>query len=337
MILFAGIPSEPPLALAIASAERLGVPYVVFNQRHAAFVDMTVDCGRDGARGRIVLDGTTWPLEHFCGIYARLIEASILPEHARRAGVLPDPFVVARAGFLFDLFSDWLEIAPGRIVNVPSAMASNVSKPFQSQLIQRAGFLVPSTLVTNVAADLHAFHRRHGRVIFKSISSVRSIVHEWLPGDAAALGRLSSLPTQFQAFIPGDNVRVHVVGEEVFATRITSDTVDYRYARDEGNSAQMSATTLPPDILRRCLSLAKSLRLPLAGIDLKETPEGAWYCFEVNPSPAYSYFQESSGQAISDALVEYLAGTHQHLKEAHGSSNRKPRGSRGECTVARSG
>jgi hypothetical protein len=31
-------------------------------------------------------------------------------------------------------------------------------------------------------------------------------------------------------------------------------------------------------------------------------------CFEVNPSPAYSYYQELTGAPISDALVRYLAG-----------------------------
>jgi hypothetical protein len=337
MILFAGIPSEPPMALAIESARRMGVAHVVFNQRHAAFVDMTFDQDEGGVRGRIAIDGTTWPLEEFSGIYARLVEASVLPEHTKRAGVLPDPFAVARAAFLFELFGDWLEIAPGRIVNVQSAMASNVSKPFQSQLIQRAGFLVPPTLVTNVAADVREFHRRHSRIIFKSVSSVRSIVREWSPADGGALDRVASLPTQFQAFIPGENVRVHVAGEEVFATRITSDSVDYRYAEEDGHTTQMQPTTLPPHVMQRCRDLARGLRLPLAGIDLKVTPEDAWYCFEVNPSPAYSCFQEHSGQPISDALVRYLANIQSNAKEAHGPGNRKPRRSRREIAVDRAG
>jgi len=50
----------------------------------------------------------------------------------------------------------------------------------------------------------------------------------------------------------------------------------------------------------------RALSLALAGIDLKRTPDGAWYCFEANPSPAYSYYQEATGQPIADALVRLL-------------------------------
>jgi len=51
--------------------------------------------------------------------------------------------------------------------------------------------------------------------------------------DVEHLARLHLLrhsPAQFQAFIPGDNVRVHTVGDQLFATRIHSEAVDYRYA-----------------------------------------------------------------------------------------------------------
>ena len=55
------------------------------------------------------------------------------------------------------------------------------------------------------------FHGAHGRIIYKSCSSVRSIVQEWNPDDPH-IERIRQLPTQFQAFVPGVNVRVHVVG-----------------------------------------------------------------------------------------------------------------------------
>ena len=59
--------------------------------------------------------------------------------------------------------------------------------------------------------------------------AVRSIVREFRPEDESRLGMLAHLPTQFQAFIEGTNIRVHVVGNEVFATEIECDAVDYRY------------------------------------------------------------------------------------------------------------
>ena len=44
--------------------------------------------------------------------------------------------------------------------------------------------------------------------------------------------------------MPGINLRVHVVGQEVFATKIASDATDYRYARQQGREAEVTAVEL---------------------------------------------------------------------------------------------
>jgi glutathione synthase/RimK-type ligase-like ATP-grasp enzyme len=62
------------------------------------------------------------------------------------------------------------------------------------------------------------------------------------------------------------------------------------------------------DLAAQCLALAQDLELPLAGIDLKVTPQDEVYCFEVNPSPAYSYYESQTGQPISAAIARYLSG-----------------------------
>jgi glutathione synthase/RimK-type ligase-like ATP-grasp enzyme len=125
-------------------------------------------------------------------------------------------------------------------------------------------------------------------------------------GYAARLERVRALPTQFQALVEGEDVRVHVVDGEVFATRIRSAATDYRYAGRDGLEAELTATELPGDVAQRCVDLARSLDLPLVGIDLRETPDGRFVCFEANPMPGYSYFESQTGQPISEALVRYL-------------------------------
>ena len=42
------------------------------------------------------------------------------------------------------------------------------------------------------------------------------------------------------------------------------------------------------------------------GIDLKITPDDEVYCFEVNPSPAFSYYESNTGQPISAAIARAL-------------------------------
>jgi glutathione synthase/RimK-type ligase-like ATP-grasp enzyme len=138
---------------------------------------------------------------------------------------------------------------------------------------------------------------------------VRSIVQTLTDDDMARLENIRWCPTQFQAFVAGENVRVHTVGQKLFATAISSEATDYRYAaRQKGAPAELREVDLADELAEMCLKLAEGLGLAFAGIDLKITPEKHVYCFEVNPSPAFSYYESNTGQPIADAVAGYLAG-----------------------------
>ena len=203
---------------------------------------------------------------------------------------------------------EWTEITPALVVNRFSRQASNGSKPYQAQLIHACGFATPPTLITNEPEQVREFQREHGRLIYKSVSGIRSIVCEVTDDDLRRLDQITWCPVQFQALVPGTDVRVHVVGEQIFATRIASEAIDYRYAvRQDHPAAELSTTTLEPEVAQRCLDLAHRLELPFAGLDLRLGEDGRTYCFEVNPSPAYSYYQSHTGQQIADALATLLS------------------------------
>jgi glutathione synthase/RimK-type ligase-like ATP-grasp enzyme len=172
-------------------------------------------------------------------------------------------------------------------------MGSNFSKPYQAQLIREHGFDVPETLVTNDPDRVLAFRQAHGPLVYKSISSERSIVQRLREEDLARLDRVRWCPVQFQAYVPGPNLRVHTVGKEVFGTLIETDAVDYRYATRQAGRA-------------RCVGLAAALDLAVAGIDLKLAPDGRIVCLEVNPSPVFSYYEQHTGQPIADAIARLL-------------------------------
>ena len=55
-----------------------------------------------------------------------------------------------------------------------------------------------------------------------------------------------------------------------------------------------------------CLRLAETFNLLFAGIDLKQTPEGEFFCFEVNPCPGFLYYERHTRQPISTALADLL-------------------------------
>lgn len=200
-----------------------------------------------------------------------------------------------------------LECLSCPVVNRLTGGMSNHSKPYQLLRIRRCGLRTPPTLLTTDPREARQFYEEFGgQVIYKSISAVHSVVRRMNAEHLARLPLLRNGPTQFQAFIPGDNVRVHTIGDRWFATRIRSEAVDYRYAQNDGHTVKMEPTTLPNAVAAACLRVARHLGLLLAGIDLKETPEGDYYCFEVNPSPAFLCYEQGGRQPISSALAELL-------------------------------
>jgi glutathione synthase/RimK-type ligase-like ATP-grasp enzyme len=197
---------------------------------------------------------------------------------------------------------------PALVINRPAASSSNSSKPYQQRLIARQGFRVPRTLVTTEPGEACRFYEEcQGRVIYKSVSHKRSIVRRMTPADLQRLEEVRRCPTQFQEYVAGVDLRVHVVGSRVFTTEVTTQAIDYRYAGREGAEREMRGVELPSDLAAQCLRVVADLGLVVGGVDLRRTPEGEYYCFEVNPSPAFTFYQDHTGQRIGDAVVDLLA------------------------------
>jgi glutathione synthase/RimK-type ligase-like ATP-grasp enzyme len=242
-------------------------------------------------------------LEELSGVYVRYLgsEGRVAPPNL--APVFTSAFYAECDTALAML----LESLPCPVVNRMAGAMSNHSKPYQALHIRHCGLHTPPTLLTSDPETARKFYEEFGgQVIYKSIGGVRSIARRMNTEHLARLPFLRDGPAQFQAFISGDNIRVHTVGDRWFATRIRTEAVDYRYAQQEGLAVEMEPATLPAAVATACLRIAREFRLLLAGIDLKETPEGDYYCFEVNPSPAFLFYEYHSGQPISSALAELL-------------------------------
>lgn len=330
MILIYGRLDDPPLVRTVEALQELGMAYVLLAQTALDREGLRIEIGPGGVSGVLIAAGQTIALERIRSVYARPLE---LPHGSLGRDGAP------RAQRLHEQLFEWLDIADVLVVNRPRAMQANASKPLQAQLIGAAGFLVPETLVTSDPEEARAFWREHGRVVFKSASGVRSIVQELDERLAARLPLLTALPAQFQAYVPGVDVRVHTVGSRTFAAAIDSPVIDYRYAARDGATATLTATDLPTDVAGRCVALARQMELPLAGIDLRRRPDGQYVCFEVNPMPAYTYFESHTGQPIGHALAELLNEGERDSEEVHhGAVSRKsdPDQRQGRCAAAAS-
>ncbi len=305
MILLGGIPSEPPLRRVAEALDALGAEYRLFNQRRCADCAIALLIDTNGVGGTLRLQNETLDLRDITAVYFRLMDDRLLPELEAEPEGSP---ARRHARAVHDTLYRWMEIAPGRVVNRCDPQGSNGSKPYQAQLIASHGLRVPETLISNDPAAVLAFRAAHGSIIYKSMSGVRSIVKTLDDEDVARLDNIRWCPVQFQQLVPGVDVRVHVVDRDVFPTEIVSDVTDYRYARQSGGSATLRAIELDADLAARCVALTAGLGLSFAGIDLRLGPDGTATCFEVNPSPAYSYYEANTGQPIAASLARYLAG-----------------------------
>jgi RimK-like ATP-grasp domain len=303
VILLCGIPSERGLSLIADELDRLRAPFVVLNQRQFAEFELHFEVVSGAVGGVLYIKRAPLTLPDVGAAYVRLMDYRALPE--LRSLPPQDPARV-RCRTQHETLDDWLNVTPARVINRPGAQGSNGSKPYQAQLIVAAGLPVPATLITDDPDAVRAFRARHGRVVYKSISGVRSIVRELRDEDLVRLGRIRWCPTQFQERIEGTDVRVHCVGEEAFATAVRSGAADYRYAAREEEEPHLEAVELSSEVIECCLRLTGTLGLEFAGIDLRFTPAGEVFCFEVNPSPAFSYYEDHTGQPIGRAVARHL-------------------------------
>jgi glutathione synthase/RimK-type ligase-like ATP-grasp enzyme len=303
LILLWGLSGESPLSAVHTELNRLGIPTVFLDQRDILDTEIDLCVGKQ-IQGTIRSRNQTIDLSAVTAVYLRPYASRCLPQVAK-AGTNSPAWRHAIA--IDEALLSWLEMTPALVVSRPAAMAPNNSKPYQLLQIRELGFSVPETLVTTDPSAVQAFWERHGNVIYKSISGIRSQVLRLGADHVERLANVSWCPTQFQQYIPGRDYRVHVVGTEVFACEVISDADDYRYTAQDATPAELRSYSLPLDVEAQCQKLATALHLPVAGIDLRCTPSGEWYCFEVNPAPGFTYYQQATGHPISSAIAILLA------------------------------
>jgi hypothetical protein len=291
------------MEMVAAALDKRAAHYRYFDQRRWASMSIQVDVTNGRLSGLLQGPEGVLALDTVIGVLTRLMDDQRLPDIASE---LPGSPRRAACRSLHQLLITWQDLSPARVVNRSRAQASNAAKPLQAQIVRAHGFSVPDTLVTNDPMEVLAFRDVHKRLIYKSTSGVRSIVQELSEADLPQLSRIRWCPVQFQELVSGGDIRVHVIGKTVFATAIQTDRTDYRYAERQGGSTQLTATELDDDVAARCVSLAQALQLPVAGIDLRFAPDGRIVCFEVNPSPAFSYYEARTGQPIGNAIADYL-------------------------------
>ena len=206
-------------------------------------------------------------------------------------------------GWLLDLHHAGIPL-----VNPPHAASVQQFKSFQLQSIRRLGGKVPRTLISNDPDAVRAFQREVGDVIFKPL--IGGALARRL--DAAAMEQLELIrnaPVTFQELVPGEDVRITLVGREAVsavAVDIPEGTLDYRsdptYAQQGGSYREVQ---VPESVLALCRRAMEACHLEFAGIDLRHDSDD-WVFLELNSSPVYFDVERKMGHPVTRTLVQYV-------------------------------
>lgn len=198
----------------------------------------------------------------------------------------------------------------GSWINRPSSQWVAKRKALQMALASKLGLRTPVTLITNDATQVRQFRERFPRTIYKAMgetahenTATRFLSNE----DMDRLDSLANCPAIFQEFINAKfDIRVTIVGNQVFAVRIDSQSgqspLDWRY----DHSVAFELFILDPGIEALVLLLIRELGLTYGAIDLRQTPEGEYVFLEVNPGGQYLFVELLTGAKISEAMAQEL-------------------------------
>lgn len=199
-------------------------------------------------------------------------------------------------------------------VNPPALDEAAHHKPYQLAVACRVGLPIPRTVITNdpVAAEHLIGELGPARTIYKTFLASEDCWRETRivrPEEVSLLDRVRLAPVIFQEYVEAvADIRVTVVGDEIFATAVTPApggyAVDYRM--DLGG-AQFTPTSLAAETEHKLRALMDRLGLVYGAIDLRRTAAGDEIFLEINPAGEWQFVEERSGQPITEAVAALLA------------------------------
>jgi hypothetical protein len=293
------------------------------------------------ARGReaVVWDTTEWPSESPVSVRVGADEATVGerlpldevtgalaylnyvfdPIEARFEELYETESVPAALGRLaqweltFKSLLPVLEARGADVIAPPGVEYWHDVKPAQLTRFDRAGVPVPPTLFTNDPDRVRAFVAEHGTVVAKPVTM--GAAPERLTGADLTddrLERLAAAPVQFQAYAPGDDVRVYVLENQVIgASRIETDAWTYdRVSPDEGEGEEgpavaVEAVELRPAVREAVETAAAASPVRFGAVDVRLTPE-TFAVLELNPHPRFAFHDIEGDTDVTGRLADHL-------------------------------
>lgn len=211
--------------------------------------------------------------------------------------------------FFYELES-FLQIASTsatlKVFNPPRSLACNSNKYLHLRKLKLSKFRVPETIVTNMPDRISTYIAPNHTWVNKGVSGTRTIVNSVGGYECFRLGMLNNCPSLFQRRVFGYDVRVHFIQTAYVALKISSNKVDYRYAKRQGGSLIVEEIELPQSIYFKCIDYMQKNDSNFIGFDFKVDEYGKWWILEANPMPGFEFFDQFCGNRIGIKLLEVL-------------------------------
>jgi hypothetical protein len=217
-----------------------------------------------------------------------------------------------RANAWYTALQGWM-LAHPRVRMLNRRYGGQMNKPFMLHLAARMGLFIPPTRITN---ELDAVEREAaalGPLIAKPLTGggYAQPLEELLAGTERRDGR-SAAPAFVQRRMVPPEVRVYGVGmgasRRFVAFRVDSDALDYR-VDDDSVVVHLSLNEVGAEVVDGLGRVMDALEMDYGAADFKADPDTGRLAFlEVNSAPMFAGFDAVSDSAVSDAILDYLAG-----------------------------
>ncbi|WP_434091340.1 ATP-grasp ribosomal peptide maturase [Streptomyces bluensis] len=297
---------DPTTDLVIGELHGRGVPVVRFDSGDfPTTLSIAATITSDGIGGALTTPTRTADLSRIRSLYYRRPSGftfSHLDDQTARFAVTQ-----ARYGL-----GGVVASLPGCLyVNHPHRIGDAEFKPSGLAAAAACGFRIPPTMVTSDPDVARAFIKAHGSVIYKPLStplyridgvSCTVEVREVTTGDID--DAVAGTAHLFQQRIDktGD-VRVTVIGNQVFCVCIDSDLLDWRtdYSR-----LRYSVVQPPPGIFEALSAYLDRFRLVFGAFDFAVDRQGQWWFLECNPSGQWAWLEPETGLPMVAAMADLL-------------------------------
>ncbi|MGC9441627.1 ATP-grasp ribosomal peptide maturase [Streptomyces sp. WG5] len=198
-----------------------------------------------------------------------------------------------------------------RYVNHPHRIGDAEFKPSGLAAAASSGFRLPPTTITSDPDAARAFIKQHCPVIYKPLSAplyrldgisstvkVAEVAADDIDEAVAGTAHLFQQRVDKTA-----DVRVTVIGEQVFAVRIDSDLLDWRTAYDR---LTYTVVPLPHGVAESLYAYLSHFGLVFGAFDFAIDREDRWWFLECNPSGQWYWLELETSLPMLAAMADLL-------------------------------